>query len=241
MVEIVKILLDKGADVNALDRNDRTSLHYLGSCVCEDTKKLFEVAELLIASGAHINAVDKQSRTPIEGALEHNLPKVVEFFIGKGASVSDQTMGAEFVTCGTPLHRAAAQGCENAVEKLVRIEPQEGSYVNAVNIFGKTPLFLAIANRHNNIIKILLEHKANVNYVDENGSTALHAVFYADANDLEIELKQLEIVARLISGNLVNINAQNADTMGLNNGTPLHCVAQNASSNRNDVFDWLRH
>ncbi|XP_075104124.1 uncharacterized protein LOC107778106 isoform X1 [Nicotiana tabacum] len=52
-VEIVEILLSRGADVNLKNDGGRTALHYAAS------KGRVKIAELLISHGAKINAKDK--------------------------------------------------------------------------------------------------------------------------------------------------------------------------------------
>jgi len=84
-VDIVKLLLDKGVEVNAKDdESGFTALHYAARFGNKN------VAELLIARGADINAKDKQGHTPLYVAVNHDY-KVAELFINKGADGSIQT------------------------------------------------------------------------------------------------------------------------------------------------------
>jgi len=83
--DIVKLLLDKGAEVNAKDdESGFTALHYAARL----GKK--NVAELLIARSADINAKDKQGHTPLYVAANHDY-KVAELLINKGADSSIRT------------------------------------------------------------------------------------------------------------------------------------------------------
>jgi len=83
--EIVRLLLDKGAQANAKDvKSGFTALHYavrLGSK---------NVAELLIARGADINAKDNQGHTPLYFAANHDY-QVAELLINKGADSTIRT------------------------------------------------------------------------------------------------------------------------------------------------------
>jgi len=59
--EIAKLLIAKGANVNAKDGNGSTPLHYA------NTK---EIAEPLIAEGANVNAKNKDGKTPLDLAIQ---------------------------------------------------------------------------------------------------------------------------------------------------------------------------
>jgi ankyrin repeat protein len=59
--EVVELLIDKDADVNAMDELEGlTPLHL---AALKDHK---EIAELLIANGADVNAMDDTGRTPLD-------------------------------------------------------------------------------------------------------------------------------------------------------------------------------
>ncbi|KAL9999862.1 putative ankyrin repeat-containing domain-containing protein [Helianthus debilis subsp. tardiflorus] len=78
-VEIVKILLDRGADVNLKNDGGRTALHYAASkgwvkVGCTPLHRAAstgnsELCELLIEEGADIDAVDRAGQTPIMTAV----------------------------------------------------------------------------------------------------------------------------------------------------------------------------
>ncbi|WP_245970163.1 ankyrin repeat domain-containing protein [Wolbachia endosymbiont of Bemisia tabaci] len=57
--EVAELLLNKGANVNAVERRKWTPLH-----TAVKSGKV-EVAELLLDRGANVNAVDKKGRTPL--------------------------------------------------------------------------------------------------------------------------------------------------------------------------------
>ncbi|MFC1795253.1 ankyrin repeat domain-containing protein, partial [Planctomycetota bacterium] len=83
--DIVKLLLDKGADINAKDdESGFTALHYAAQFGNKNA------AELLIARDADINAKDKQGHTPLYVAVNHDY-KVAEFLMNKGADSSIRT------------------------------------------------------------------------------------------------------------------------------------------------------
>ena len=57
----------------------------------------------------------------------------------------------------TPLHKAAETGWEEGVQTLIDM----GADVDAVDSKGCTPLFLAVKNKHPEVVHILLEKDAN--------------------------------------------------------------------------------
>ena len=71
--EIIKLLLDNGANVNAKAEDDITPLHI---AQLNDDKK---IAKLLIENGADINARDKYGLTPMDIAnLDESLDKSID-------------------------------------------------------------------------------------------------------------------------------------------------------------------
>jgi cytohesin len=83
--DILELLLDKGADVNAKDEeHGYTALHHAARLGKRNA------AEMLIAKGANINAKDKQGHTPLYVAV-NNEYKIAELLIEKGADSSIRT------------------------------------------------------------------------------------------------------------------------------------------------------
>ena len=86
--EIVKLLIDEGADVNAEGDDGRTPLHL--------TSKR-EQALLLISKGADVNAKDKDGYTPLMAAVSPTLnegshqKEYIELLIDKGAKVNSKS------------------------------------------------------------------------------------------------------------------------------------------------------
>ena len=76
--EIVKLLLDEGTDVWAVDDDGRTYLHLAASIGGESMKTLLEFESGLL------NKPDKKGRTPLHYAAYYGSKASAEFFISQG-------------------------------------------------------------------------------------------------------------------------------------------------------------
>jgi ankyrin repeat protein len=72
-IDIVQLLIEKGADVNITTRTDcRTPLHI--SCCMGHTK----IVQLLIEEGADVNVKDGDGNTPLQVASEYGYEKIIK-------------------------------------------------------------------------------------------------------------------------------------------------------------------
>ena len=72
-MEVFKLLVEKGADINSPSNNQWTLLH---NAVSLRNK---EAVELLLAKGANINARNKDGKTPLQIAIDSNQNEIVSF------------------------------------------------------------------------------------------------------------------------------------------------------------------
>ena len=196
----LKLLISKGADVNAGDKYDNTPLHK--AAITGQT----EAAELLISKGADVNAGDKYDNTPLHKAASNGQKWVAELLIAKGADVN---AGDKYDN--TPLHNAAKSGMTELAKLLI----SEGANVNAGNNQGETPLHVAAEYGSTVIVKLLISKGADVNAGNNQGQTPLHLAAYYGEKDTTEEL---------ISGG-ADVNARSNA-----NYTPLHTVAAEGRS-----------
>jgi ankyrin repeat protein len=83
----VRVLLDRGADVNSRNRKTSSEFHGMTPLIMNATQKddCSEVTQLLIAAGADIAAVDAKGKTALDHARERGLAKIQEVLRRHGA------------------------------------------------------------------------------------------------------------------------------------------------------------
>ena len=158
---LVRLLLDKGADVNA-QRDD-----LLGSPLqAASLNNHLNVMRLLLDKGADVNAQnDGVYGTALEAASVHGHENAVRLLLDNGADVNVQSG-----RCGTALQAASAMGHET----IVRLLLDKRADVNVQNDDWGIALQIASSNGFENIVRLLLDKRADVNVQhDFSNETAL--------------------------------------------------------------------
>ncbi|TET31458.1 MAG: hypothetical protein E3J72_22340 [Planctomycetota bacterium] len=166
-MDVMKYLLDKGADINIKGDYRRTAMHLaMGYFLMDEgeaeTKKRF--IELLLKHGADVNARDTQDETPFIRAAICCNEAIVLLLIDHGADLDARlnTNGA------SAIHYSFNR------QKNYRILIEKGCNVNAKKLRGQTPLHIAAGHFDGKkIVPYLIEHGADVNSVDVDGKTPL--------------------------------------------------------------------
>ena len=165
-LEIIELLLAKGADVDARDLNARSPLHY-----AIIYGKEADIVKVLLEKGADVNAKDNRfGMTPLHDAAVDRLnfkPDVVKLLIDYGANVDSGKNEA-----WTPLHWASINRNLKMVEMLIA----NGADVNARNKNGSTALHLTFREDNTDLARILLDAGADVNIKNNEGWTPLDKV-----------------------------------------------------------------
>lgn len=140
-VEIMMLLINKGADVRAKNSNGFTALD---TAVYSGNK---QAVELLITNGADVNTKSKPGTTPLLFSITRGHKEVLDILINKGASldVTDRTGSS-------PLLLAVLAGKKEMVELLIG----RGVDINAANSRGSTPLSVADREGYKDIVDLLL-------------------------------------------------------------------------------------
>jgi ankyrin repeat protein/tetratricopeptide (TPR) repeat protein len=162
---IVRLLLDKGAEVNRKSKSGTTPLHRTSST---------NIARLLLERGAEVNAQDEQGRSPLFGAAERDQRELLQFLLAQEADAKlPNKIG------WTPLHAAANAGAASVITLLI----QNGADPNQQDGSKRVPLDFVIRARENSqppfanypeTLKALLAGGANPNPPGDKVSTLLY-------------------------------------------------------------------
>lgn len=239
-----EILLSSGANVNTLNCDQVTPLHFAAS------HGQTEVAEKLLEYGAIIDAQNNKGDTPLHAAASYNKRQVAEKLIALGANIN----AINHKGC-TILREAASGGCLSVVLKLIDLKVN----VHATNVFGETALHLAVSKGHQNIVRALIEAGAKVNVFTNRKQTPLCVavvknfplivdelllkradVNAADDNGVAPVLVAAQLGHTEILRKLLAVQGINLDASYKNNGcTALHLAAYNG--NMDAVKELLTH
>jgi len=155
---------------NSPDRVGNTPLHWA------ILRMNYQAAVVLVQYGADIARMNDNGKTPLHlvvaqctkdssqtDMISHR--KMVKFLITVGATVDSYD-----VNNVTPLHIASELGDTEVVESLLQ---DGGAFVNVIDDVGETPLFYALRGQHANVVRKLIECKANLFSRNEEGETPL--------------------------------------------------------------------
>ena len=161
-VEIVRLLLDQGADPEATAKGDMGSkpLHQVSYGKYRSPVDGVRVARLLLEHGADVNTRRNGRWTPLHIASWSGKLEIVQVLIDHSAEVDAVDDFGK-----TPLH-FVSQGKYESQKDGVRIAQlllDHGADVNAKSRAGTTPLTMAYRNERPKLAELLLQHAANVN------------------------------------------------------------------------------
>jgi ankyrin repeat protein len=157
-VELLNILLDRGADAESI--KDGTALR--AAAIAGE----IDMVKRLIQAGAEVNSTETSFAGVLQGAARYRRIDVLDFLIGAGAVVNSRDAYGQ-----TVLEVAATSGNSLMVQQLL----QAGATPNSVGTNGlyAPPLHEAAKHGHVDASKVLLEAGADVNLIDYLGLTAM--------------------------------------------------------------------
>ncbi|TGZ53653.1 uncharacterized protein [Temnothorax longispinosus] len=184
--EIAKLLLSKGANVDAQTKNGVTTLH---AAIQEGYEK---VVEALLEYNANVNSRVKSDITPLHLSAQRGNKKISTMLLNKGANVNAKQKNGT-----TALHIATQKGHKKVVKVLLKC----GAKVDSKMKNDITPLHLGAKKGYRKIIETILKFGADINSRDEYGRTALH---------IASQEGHTEVVATLLEyGSDINITSRN--------------------------------
>jgi ankyrin repeat protein len=146
-IRVVKLLLEKGADVNKHNEGGETPLHYAAR------HGHVKVMEILLDHGADPTKKGTGCGTPMQWAGRGGQIGAIKVLMRYGVSINQRGSGD-----GTALHEAVKHDHPDAVRFLL----ENGADVDARLEYGCTPFYLASTGKGNiEIGRILLEYGAD--------------------------------------------------------------------------------
>jgi uncharacterized protein len=201
-IEIVKLILDVGADVSVCDEFGCTPLMVSVSFwqrrnIVRVSYNRNGIVKLLISAGADVNTHDEDGYTPLHSASIFGYMKIVRLLINAGADVNSIMItcnGRDELCERTPLYNAILCGGRTRIVKLLI---SAGADVNFYSVNGDTPIKCASFYSHTRIVKLLISAGADVNVGDE-GWTAMYDASFNEV-DKHRNARRLRIAKLLIS------------------------------------------
>ncbi|XP_067311758.1 ankyrin-3 isoform X7 [Pseudorasbora parva] len=158
-INVATLLLNRGAAVDFMARNDITPLHVAAK------RGNGNMVKLLLDRGSKIDAKTKDGLTPLHCGARSGHEQVVEMLLDRGAPILSKTKNGL-----SPLHMATQGDHLNCVQLLL----QHNAPVDDVTNDYLTALHVAAHCGHYKVAKVIVDKKANPNAKALNGFTPLH-------------------------------------------------------------------
>lgn len=143
---IVRLLLEKGVDVNFCNENGASSLYV--ACYNGHTRTV----QLLLQNGADINLCSRSGTSPLYAACQNEHKLVVQILLNNGAKIDIcDEYGA------SPLYVACQNGHDNIIKLLLDFDAD----INFGNKRGFSPLNVASCMGHESTTHLLLKNGAD--------------------------------------------------------------------------------
>jgi ankyrin repeat protein len=162
-LKVVKLLLQRGAEVNGTGPGDATALHWAAYVGREET------ATFLLSKGADAHRRDTNGRVPLIVACWKGHLGVVRVLLQHMGELVLQATDDEGRTA---LHWAAIGGWEEMATLLL----SNGAQADIRDDRGRIPLIVACRKGHVGVVRVLLQHTGaeDLEDTDKKGRTALY-------------------------------------------------------------------
>lgn len=216
-ISIMKLLLNKGANINPNFSNSNTALsiaiesnkidklkilltynpninskkRQISYLMLAVVNKNYEITKLLINSGADVNYLysNYSKYTALHYSLIHNSPDISKLLIESGADINISKVSYSTLYVAT----------KHSNVEMMEILLSKGADPDNMAMDGYFPLLISVINRDISKIKLLLKYNVNINRKYCSKLTVLHYLIYdwnnsvEDCNILELLLASREI------------------------------------------------
>ncbi|XP_078016904.1 uncharacterized protein LOC117247896 isoform X41 [Epinephelus lanceolatus] len=195
-INVATLLLNRGAAVDFMARNDITPLHVASK------RGNSNMVKLLLDRGSKIDAKTKDGLTPLHCGARSGHEQVVEILLDRGAPILSKTKNGL-----SPLHMATQGDHLNCVQLLLQhdvpVDDVTNDYLTALHVAahcghykvaklivdkkanpnakalnGFTPLHIACKKNRAKVMELLLKHGASIQAVTESGLTPIHVAAF---------------------------------------------------------------
>ena len=174
----MKLLLRRGADVDVLDKANRTAAELASENGQADIAKLIaeyradanirnKIRSATIDAAQYDAGEDMEdgAEASLHAAVEEGIIDIVKSLLKRGEDIDCRNTSDE-----TPLRIAARMGGLDIVRLLI----ERGAEVDSRDKWGWTPLHEACRFEHIEVLRLLLDHGANVNARQADSWTPAH-------------------------------------------------------------------
>uniref|UniRef100_A0A0A9WC50 Ankyrin repeat and KH domain-containing protein 1 n=1 Tax=Lygus hesperus TaxID=30085 RepID=A0A0A9WC50_LYGHE len=220
-VDIVRLLIHHGADVNAQSSSGNTPLMY--ACAGGHV----EAVRVLLDNGANVEDHNENGHTPLMEAASAGHVPVAEILLARGAGINTHSnefkesaltlacykghldmvrflleAGADQEHKTDEMHTALMEASMDGHVEVARLLLDSGAQVNMPTDSFESPLTLAACGGHVDLALLLIERGANIEEVNDEGYTPLMEAAREGHEDM--------VAVLLVKG--ANINAQTEET-----------------------------
>ncbi|MGZ4035263.1 MAG: ankyrin repeat domain-containing protein [Bacteroidia bacterium] len=166
--DIIKFLVEKGADLNLRD----DYLHYTPLLISTSTTwRNDDYSEYLISKGADLDIADNYGNTALKNTLGFNGKKqnsrIFILLVEKGANIKPDTSDKS-KTCSTLFLDCCAWGTTQMLQAML----DKKADINQTNCYGLNGLMYAINYKNNDAISFLIKNGIDLNHTDNYKQTA---------------------------------------------------------------------
>jgi serine/threonine protein kinase len=186
-IEIIGLLMGRGADPNLADESGNTALHLLGNldiptldCVKQNSLAM-RVLDLLVSQKANPQLKNKAGNTALHLMAEKDLFPLMQRMIGYGWKPSElNNAGESPLSIAANIYDVPVSTMQNLLvpgkfdAKLINYQDADGNTI-LHKILSKNlekSIYGAIAK--NQLVKLLISSGADLSLLNKNGETALH-------------------------------------------------------------------